>query len=92
MSERHLKPKKQNLKDLAFDMCTRANQHLNSARDLQDKVPMGVRTIFAGSIGCEVFLSKMEAYDFDLMNPKMSSDFRVAFILKLAKAKFRNTY
>ncbi len=92
LSDKNLKLKQQNFKDLAFDMCTRANQHLNSARDLQEKVPGEVRPIFAGSFACEVFLGKMEAYDFDLMSPKMNSDFRVPFVLKLTKARLRNTF
>ena len=81
MNGKTLKPKQQNLKDLAFEMCTRANQHLNSARDLESKVSGEVRPIFAGSFACELFLSKMEAFDFDLMNQKMSSEFRVQFII-----------
>ena len=92
LSERQLRPKKQNLKDLSFEMCTRANQHLNSARDLASKVPKEVRPIFVGSMGLEVFLSKMEQNDFDLMDPKMNSDFRVPYVLKLVRAKLKSSY
>ena len=67
LNEKVLRPKEQNLKDLSFELCTRANQHLNSARDLGNKVPKEVRPIFASTFECEVFLSKMEKYDFDLI-------------------------
>jgi len=92
LSAKVLKPKQQNLKDLAFEMCTRANQHLNSARDLADKVPKEARPIFASSFAYEVFLNKMESFDFDLMNPKVNSDFRLQFLLKLVKGKLRSSF
>ena len=82
-SQRTLKSKHQNIKDLTFELATRAYQHLNSARDLSDKVPKHIKPIFASAIVNDVFLSKLEKYDFDLMNPKLNSDFRVLIIYKM---------
>lgn len=91
-SERILRPKRQNLKDLAFEFCTRANEHLKCARNLSSKIPKNAKPILVSSISCEVFLTKMEKYDFDLMDPKLNSDFRTTFITKLIMAKFKNIY
>ena len=90
LNEKVLRPKEQNLKDLSFELCTRANQHLNSARDLGNKVPKEVRPIFASTFECEVFLSKMEKYDFDLFSQNINSDFRFSLNLKLISAKLIN--
>jgi len=92
LNERQLRPKAQNLKDLAFELCTRANQHLNSARDLSGNVPANVKPLFADAIRCSIFLSKMEEFDFDLMNPNMNSEFKFNMIFKLLMAKIKNTY
>lgn len=91
-SERVLRPKRQNLKDLAFDLCTRANEHIKCARNLSSKIPAKAKPLLVGSFGCEVFLNKMEKYDFDLMDPKMNSEFKATFLMKLILARFRNTY
>lgn len=92
VSERVLRPKEQNLKDLSFELCTRANQHLNSARDLANKVPKEIKPIFAGAFECEVFLHKMEKNDFDLLSSNMNSDFRFSLNLKLISAKFMKNF
>ena len=92
LRESQLRPKTQNLKDLSFELCTRANQHLNSARDLTSKIPKEVRPLFAGAIDLEIFLSKMEQCDFDLMNPVMNSDFRLQFVSKLLLAKLKGSF
>lgn len=91
-SERILRSKQQNLKDLAFDLCTRANEHLKSARSLRSKVPVEARPILVSAVGCEIFLGKMEKYDFDLMNPKLNSNFRNTLILKLLIAKLKKSF
>lgn len=91
-SERVLRAKQQDLKNLAFDLCSRAKQHLNSARALSAKVPRESRLILATSVGNDVFLTKMQKFDFDLMNPKLKNDFRASFMLKLILAKIKNNY
>lgn len=91
-SERILRPKRQNLKDLAFDLCSRANDHLRCARNLSAKIPDNAKPILAASISCDVFLNKMQKYDFDLMDPKLNSNFRTSFLTKLILAKLKNTY
>jgi NADH dehydrogenase [ubiquinone] 1 alpha subcomplex assembly factor 6 len=91
-SERILRPKQNNLKDLCFDLCTRAKQHLESARNLNSKIPSNARMVLVGAIECEVFLDKMQQHDFDLFNEKLNSEFRNKIILKLLAAKFRNKF
>lgn len=91
-SQRNLKAKHQNVKDLAYDLSTRAFQHLNSARALGDKIPKEVKPLFASSFTCDVFLTKMEQFDFDLMNPKLNSDFRVLITYKLMLSKLRKNF
>lgn len=91
-SERILRPKQNNLKDLCFELCTRAKQHLESARALNEKIPRNARMVLASSIECGVFLEKMQKYDFDLFNEKLNSDFRKKIILKLLISKFTNTF
>ena len=91
-SQRNLKLKQNNIKDLTYDLATRAFQHLNSARSLSDKVPKEAKLLFASSFICDVYLSNLAKYDFDLMNPKLNSDFRVLIVYKLLLAKFRKSY
>jgi NADH dehydrogenase [ubiquinone] 1 alpha subcomplex assembly factor 6 len=92
-SERILRPKAQNFKDLTFDLCSRANEHIKCARKLKDKIPKNARRVLlSSSIGSEIFLKNIEKYDFDLMNPKMKSDFRTSFLFNLMLAKYRNFY
>lgn len=91
-SERILRPKRQNLKDLAFDLCSRANDHIKCARNLSAKIPQNAKLILTGSISCDVFLSKMQKHDFDLMDPKLNSNFRTSFLIKLILAKLKNNY
>ncbi|RNA32917.1 NADH dehydrogenase (ubiquinone) complex assembly factor 6 [Brachionus plicatilis] len=91
-SERILRPKRQNFKDLAFDMCSRANDHIRSARSLSNKIPGNAKPILATSVNCDIFLSKMQKYDFDLMDPKLNSNFRTLFLIKLILAKLKNNY
>lgn len=91
-SERILRAKHQNLKDLTFELCTRAKQHLNSSQDLKSKIPKDSRVILAPSIALNVFLDKMEKYDFDLMNPKLNKDFKTQILSKLMLARLTNSY
>ena len=91
-SERILRSKQNNLKDLSFELCTRANQHLESARSLAPKIPSQVRPILASSIECEVFLEKMQKYDFDLFDKNLNSDFRNKILFKLLIAKLKNKF
>ena len=92
VSERQLRPKSQNIKELAFEMSTRAHQHLNSARDLAEKVPVEARPLFTSAIACDVYLKQLQRFDFDLMNPKLNSDRRVTFIVKLMLAKMKKSF
>lgn len=91
-NEKVLRSKREGLKELTFELCTRAHQHLNSTRALKAKIPTDVRLVYVQAIGCENFLKSVEKYDFDLMNPKLKSDFRHKFLLKLISAKLRNSY
>lgn len=91
-NEKVLRSKRVALKDLTFDLCTRAYQHLNSSRELKSKVPKDVRLVLVQSVGCENFLQIMEKHDFDLMNPKLKRDSKSRFLLKIISAKFRNSY
>ena len=91
-SERILRPKQKNVKDLAFDLCTRAHQHLNSARSLSSKVPKEAQMILAPAVVCEVFLKEMEKYDFDLFDKRLNSDFRSKIVYKFILARFKNKY
>lgn len=91
-NEKMLANKRDQLRDLAFELCTRAHQHLNSARALQDKVPKNARLVLVQSVGCENFLDYMQKYDFDITNPKLNSDFRHKLLFKLIAAKLRNKY
>lgn len=91
-SERILRSKRQNLKNLAFDLCSRANDHLRCARNLSAKIPDNAKPILTASISCDLFLNKMQKYDFDLMDPKLNSNFRTSFLTKLILAKIKNTY
>jgi phytoene/squalene synthetase len=91
-SERLLKPKKQNFKDLTFEICTQAVEHLKCARKLNDKIPAEAKKILIPSVGCDVFLRQAEKNDFDMMSPKMNSDFRTSYVFNLMLAKYRNTF
>jgi NADH dehydrogenase [ubiquinone] 1 alpha subcomplex assembly factor 6 len=93
-NEAALKAKRESLKDLTFEMCTRANQHLNSARELCPKVPREARLVLVQAVGCGSFLKGVEKCDFDLMDSRLSGggDFRRTFLFKLMLAKFKNTY
>ena len=91
-SKHNLKSKQNSIKDLTYDLATRAFQHLNSARALTTKVPNEAKLLFSSSFMCEVYLNNLEAYDFDLMNPKLNNDFRVWIAYKLLLAKFRKTF
>jgi NADH dehydrogenase [ubiquinone] 1 alpha subcomplex assembly factor 6 len=91
-SERILRSKQKNLKDLVFELCTRAKQHINSSHDLKSKIPKESRVILAPSIGLNVFLDKMEKHDFDLMNPKLNKDFKTQILTKLMLARLTNKY
>ncbi len=91
-SQRNLKSKQNNIKDLTYDLATRAFQHLNSARNLNGKVPNEAKLLFSSTFMCEVYLNNLEKYDFDLMNPKLDNDFRVLIAYKLLLAKFRKIY
>jgi NADH dehydrogenase [ubiquinone] 1 alpha subcomplex assembly factor 6 len=91
-SERLLRPKQQNFKDLTFDLCSRANEHLRCARKLNDKIPADAKKVLMPSVGCDVFLRNAEKYDFDMMNPKMNSDFKTSFVYNLMLAKYKNKF
>jgi NADH dehydrogenase [ubiquinone] 1 alpha subcomplex assembly factor 6 len=91
-SERIIRAKQQNLKDLAFELCTRAKQHLNSAADLKEKIPKEARVVLAPSVALDVFLDKMEKYDFDLMDPKLNKDFKTNILFKLIWKKLTKNY
>ena len=91
-SERVLRPKQQNFKDLAFDLCSRANEHLRCARNLKDKIPKNAKRLLISSVGCDVFLERVQKCDFDMMDPRLNSDFRTKFLVRLLLAKFRNIY
>ena len=91
-SERILRPKQKNIKDLAFELCTRAHQHLNSARSLSNKVPKEAQMILAPAVTCEVFLNEMEKHDFDLFDKRLNSEFRTKIVYKLILAKLKNKY
>ena len=91
-NEEKLRAKTKNLKDFAFEMCTRAYQHLNSCRALSSKIPKQTKPLFTSAINVEVFLNKIEKEDFNLMSPKLKSDFRTQKVFKLFLAKIKNSY
>lgn len=91
-SARVLKPKQNNIKDLTFEICSRANQHLKSARSLNDKIPKECKTIFSSAMHLEVILKNMEKYDFDLMDKRLLNDFRLGIIYKTILARLKNVY
>jgi phytoene/squalene synthetase len=80
------------LKDLTYDLCTRANQHLESARDLSAKIPDNVRLLLAPIIIHSIFLKEIEKCDFDLTNNKLKSNFRVKYIIRLMKTKWNKQF
>ncbi len=92
LNEKILRSKQQQLKDLTFDMCTRAKHHLNSVYNLKSKIPKEVQLVFAPAIVMNVFLDKMQMHDFDLMNKNLGSDFRSIIIWKIILAKFRKSF
>lgn len=92
LNEKVLRSKHAALKELTFELCTRAHQHLNSSRSLTSKLPKDVRLLMIQSVSSENFLKMVEKYDFDLMNPKLNSDFRRRFLFKIISAKIKNSF
>ena len=94
MSERQLAAKHAHLKDLVFEVCTRAKQHVNSSRELRDKVPSGARPLFAPIVALDLFLTQMERAGFDPLNAKLAAadHHRTRIIAKLLVAKFTNNF
>jgi len=59
---------------------------------LKPKIPKEVQLVFAPAIVMNVFLDKMQTYDFDLMNKNLSSDFRSTIVWKVILAKLRKSF
>ncbi len=91
-SERNLKAKQQEIKDLTFELATRAYQHLNSARHHGSKIKSEIKPLFVSSYISDVFLTQLEKCDFDLMHPKLKSDFRTQISYKLMWSKLTKSF
>jgi NADH dehydrogenase [ubiquinone] 1 alpha subcomplex assembly factor 6 len=60
------------LNDLIFDMCNQANQHLNKSRKLLGQIDdPNVKTVFLNSKNIQVFLDRIQKYDFDVFNESL---------------------
>lgn len=91
-SERVIRAKQSNFKELSFELCSRAKEHLDCARKLKNKMPKDARRVLISAVSSDIFLANVQKYDFDMLNPKMNSDFKTTFLIKLFLAKYSNSF
>ncbi|XP_077295769.1 NADH dehydrogenase (ubiquinone) complex I, assembly factor 6 homolog sicily [Arctopsyche grandis] len=60
----------QNLKDVIFEVATRANQHLSKARSIN--VPSEAKRIFLPAVGVDTYLKKLQKKDFFLFDKSLN--------------------
>ncbi|XP_022185750.2 NADH dehydrogenase (ubiquinone) complex I, assembly factor 6 [Nilaparvata lugens] len=59
------------LRDVVFDVASRAKQHLEKARSLKQNCPSGCATIFLPSICLDNYLTKLQLSEFDILDNRL---------------------
>ncbi|XP_054282350.1 NADH dehydrogenase (ubiquinone) complex I, assembly factor 6-like [Macrosteles quadrilineatus] len=61
----------QPVRDVIFEVASRAKQHLDKARSLKDKVPEGTFILLLPAASTSWFLDQLQKFDFDVFHPKL---------------------
>ncbi|KAG8312535.1 NADH dehydrogenase (ubiquinone) complex I, assembly factor 6 [Homalodisca vitripennis] len=61
----------QSVRDVVFEVATRAKQHLDKARSIKDKLPKEAHILLLPAAGTAWYLEKLQQLDFDVFHPKL---------------------
>ncbi|CAG8449864.1 8681_t:CDS:2 [Ambispora leptoticha] len=75
-------PTVKGLEDAVFEVATTAHDHLLTARSFLPEIQREAMPVFLSSIACDSYLKRLEKYNFNVFEPKLSvRDWKLPFLI-----------